>query len=323
MEENERSSINNLIVKYYEIPLENIIKISRNSYYITDNNNREYFYKYAPINALKKYQFLVSQGIDNVIYPTLNTKNEYITSLNNKAFYITDYYKDNSVVEERKAINMVNELRKLHVQTTIKRQLSVRSSRPKFEMITSYLDYKFRTLEDFIRSIEVRALDTFSMPILGNYQYILDAKKELTRLELRIISSIKGKEKVDYVFVHNRPSLDHMINVKGINFLTSAENGKIGVSSLDIAKFYVSCEHLNLDFNEIIVKEYFNGENSFYYDYFRFLVLYIYIKRIIISSDLYLSSESIISASESIKRFFSLFLDNKENVSDENESDDK
>ena len=109
-------------------------------------------------------------------------------------------------------------------------------------------------------------------------------------------------------------------NIKGVNYLVSIENGKIGISSLDLAKFYIECEELNLDFEEILANDYFKDKSSFYYDYFRFLVLYIYIKKIIINSEKYLVAQSFINISNSVKKYFSTFSDANKNVSNEDKA---
>lgn len=321
---NKIRSINASIVEYYETPLTFIKQVTKKSYvYECKQNSRNYFLKISPYNGLEKFQFLESQNVDNILYPELNKKYQYLTRENGEAFYITEYFTSNDLIMELKAKNMLSALKYLHEKTSFQRQLSVRLARPKFEEITKQLDYKFRAIENYVRSIESDNLNIFSMPILGNYQYVLDAKKELIMLQKRIISYIKAKEKVDYVFVHNRPSLDHLLNVKGMNYLISIENGKIGINSLDLAKFYINNENLNLDFYELIVNAYFDSTNSFNYDYFRFLVLYIYIKKIVLSSERYLTAQSFINISDSIKKYFNTFLDNKKNIDNQHESNNQ
>ena len=318
--ENNIRKLTNSIVEYYEIPLEYITKLGSKSFKYQDESNREYFLKVSPFNASEKFKFLEGLGVDNIIYPHLNIENEYLTRQKGKAFYLTDFYKQNNLIDEVKAQNMLIELQKLHHSSIIKRQLSTRLARPKFEEITKELDYKFKIIENYVRSVEYESLNIFSMPILGNYQFILDAKKELVMLQKRIINFIKAKEKVEYVYVHNRPSLDHLLNIKGVNYLVSAENGKIGISSLDLAKFYLENEDLEIDFNALIVEDIFENQSPFYYDYFRFLVLYILIKKIVISSEMYLTAQSFINISNSIKKYFSTFLDNNKNISNQDES---
>lgn len=318
--ENNIRKLTSSLVEYYEIPLEFIMKLGSKSFKYKDETSREYFLKVSPFNTSEKYKFLENLAVDNVIYPHLNKENEYLTKQKGSSFYLMDFYKQNNIIPEVKAQNMLIELNRLHKTTVIKRQLSSRLARPKFEEITKELDYKFKIIENYVRSIEYEELNVFSMPILGNYQYILDAKKELVMLQKRIINFVKAKEKVEYVYVHNRPSLDHLLNIKGINYLVSVENGKIGISSLDLAKFYLENEDLDIDFEELIVNNIFKNQSPFYYDYFRFLVLYILIKKIVISSEKYLTAQSFINISNSIKKYFNTFLDNNKNISNQDET---
>ena len=318
--ENKIRSLTNSLVEYYELPLEYLMKLGSKSYIYIDGENKEFFLKVTPFNSAEKFKFLESLGIDNIIYPHLNRENEYITKQKGNVFYLTDYYKQANIIPEVKVQNMLKELSNLHNSSIIKRQLSSRLARPKFEEITKELDYKFRILENYVRSVEYESLNIFSMPILGNYQYILDAKKELIMLQKRIINFVKAKEKVEYAFIHNRPSLDHLLNIKGVNYLISIENGKIGLCSLDLAKFYVENENYDIDFEELLVNDIFKNKNNFYYDYFRFLVLYILVKKIVISSEKYLTAQSFINVSNSIKKYFNTFLDNNKNISNQDES---
>jgi hypothetical protein len=108
--------------------------------------------------------------------------------------------------------------------------------------------------------------------------------------------------------------------VKGLNYLTSLEYGKIGINSLDVAKVYVEYEELDIDYEQLIVKNFFNQENSFYYDYFRFLVLYIFINKLVISYNYEIAKDSIIEISEKIKRYFLRFSDNNEQVTNDDDS---
>ena len=217
--------------------------------------------------------------------------------------------------DDIKAANLFNELNILHHQTTIRKNLDPSKARVKFDELSSQLDYKFRMLELLVRKVESKPLDMFSMPILENYHYILDAKRELIKLQKRIISSVKAKESVEYSFVHNNPSIDHLLNVRGVNYLTSLDHSKIGISSLDMAKFYVLNEHLDIDYKSLILNEYYNENQLFYYDYFRYLVLVIYIKRMNVSTEEYVNANLFVSTANDIQRYFHNFSDYQEETS--------
>lgn len=228
---------------------------------------------------------------------------------------MSNFYDDTTVITEPKAMHMINELNEIHERTSFKRQLNPAQTRPKFEEITNRLDYKFTMLENYVRSVEAKPLNMYSMNILGNYQYLLDAKKELVRLQKRLISSIKARESVEYSFVHNNPKLEHILNFSGEYYLISLDNGKLGIESLDFAKFYIENDSLNIDYKEVIMAH-FNGLNPFYYDYFRYLVLLIYISRLEINTDMYVNSLSFSFTKDAIIKYFNNFPDIKEVASE-------
>lgn len=300
------------LVKYYEISINDILKITNKTYRFYDKNGNSYFLKITTPNSLEKYQFLNNQGINNVLFPLKNFEQQFVTRNKNEAFYINKYLEDYTIIPEVRAQKLFDGLDSIHQQSSYKRQLNPQLSRPKFEEITNRLDYKFKLLENYIRSIESKPLNIYSMPVLSNYQFFLDAKKELVRLQKRIISSIKARDSIEYSFIHNNPKLDHAINVQGNYYLTSLDGGKIGIESLDFAKLYLENENINIDFKKIFMTH-FNGINPFYYDYLRYLILIVYVMRINISNDEYVNAEQFLSISNSIKKYFINFSDIQEN----------
>jgi len=317
MEKSLLREINKDLVKLYEIDVCEIKKLTKKSYLVKDSDNTEYFIKKTNPFTSEKFKTLKEFGINNIIYPLNNKENKLVSSFGLDTYYLTPYKKTNNLISDMQVLNMYKELKHVHGTTSIKRQLTQEKLRPKFEEITRQLDYKFTLIEEFVRSVESKNLTIFSMPILSNYRYILDAKKELVRLQKLLIIQIKDKISVEYSIIHNNPKLDHLINTGGYRYLTSIDRSKLGLSSLDMAKLYIETEELNVDFKSYIVDYYYNYENTFYYDYFRFLILYIYIKRLKINNLDYVSAENFISTSNSIKKYFELFLDKQEQISNE------
>lgn len=292
----------------YNKELIDLKQISKKGYYV--NTTDEYiFMKVCDEDLDKKYKFLYNVGVGNVLFPYLNKESKYVSSIQNQYFLISPYYMNrNELLNEVKVQQLFENLLNLHNTTAFKRQLSPKNTKNKIDEITKQLNYKFLLIENYIRSIETRTLDYYSMPILSNYQYILNAKFELVKLEKLIIKAIKEQESVDFVFVHNNPKLDHLLIDHGHSYLTSIDRSKIGLASLDIAKFYIENEDLNIDF-EYLLGEYFKRDKEIYYNYFRFLVLFIYIKKLNVGG---LSNEvmnSFVSVAGSIKTFMTRFND--------------
>ncbi len=306
----------NEINNNYNLEIKDWQRLTRKSFLVHCESSSCYFIKRTLPNAMEKYQFLANQGVSNVLYPIINKQREFVTNSENDFFYVSDYVENFRSVDEIQVKNMYESLNILHHNTEYKRQLSPATARPKFEELTKQLDYKFRIIEEYIRSLEMKPLGPFSMPILGNYHYVLDAKNFLIGIQKKIILNIKDRETINFTYLHNNPKLDHLITSRGSKYLVSIENGKLGISSLDLAKLYVENEHLNIDFQALYFGGY-NGGDDFYYDYFCFLVLFIYIKRIKVGPNDSISAQSFVDAANSITRFKEAFLDKKQAVKEE------
>lgn len=296
----------------YGIKVQDVWPITDKTYKIICDKENCFFIKQVSNEIENKYSYLSNQGVYNVLYPTINHNRKFISNFNYQNYYLNDYIDNFVTIEDSLAYNMFNALDRLHDSTIIKRQLSVNNSRPKFEEITKQLDYKFKLLENFIRSIETKVITPSNLVVLEKYYIILEAKKELLKLQKKIIMAIKDKESVEYVFVHNNPKIDHIIMSRGSAYLTSVENGKIGIDSLDFAKFYVENKDFNIDFKKIIFDDYYSHRDDFYYNYFRFLVIFIYIKRINVSNLSYINLENFVKNCNNIEQFIKTFSDKNE-----------
>lgn len=308
-------SINLDLVKYYEINLKDISPITLKTYKLVSDNNNNFFLKETSKTILNKYHYLENIGVSNVLYPILNKENKYVSSNNNQFFYVTDYINEVKIRDDVKSSALFYELENLHNRTIIKKTLDPFKARIKFDEITNQLDYKFKSIESYVRQVESKPLNMFSMPILENYYLILEAKKELVKLQKRLISSIKSRESVNYNFIHNNPSLDHILNVRGQNYLISLDKSKIGLDSLDYAKYYISNNFINVDYKTLILNHYDSDAYSFNYDYFKYLILYIYIMKINFTNEQQVNARNFENVAINISKFNNDFLDNKKQTS--------
>lgn len=286
----------------YDIKFNAYKPITSNSYKLVCDNGSNYFIKKSNLYVQQKYQFLYDQGLQNILYPIKNNKGRFITANNDYSFFISNFINDFAIVDEIKAVNMVDELSNIHFNTYYKKQLSVDFSRKKMEELYEYLQYKFRMLEAFVRTVETRPFDEYSIIILKNYRYILDAKKIITPIHKRLVSDIKSKKSVNFSFIHNNPKLNHLINSAGHRYLISLEKSKMGLSSLDMAKFYIESEDLHLDFKTIVNNYFSKYGDDFYQEYFYFLVILYYLKGLVVIDKDYITAQNFLYVSDSIKR---------------------
>lgn len=302
-----REILNDTRVKY-QINSHEIKPVTSKSYLMKCQAGNCFFIKKTELYTEDKFAFLKEQGITNVIYPIKNTNNKYITTYNQGLYYLTDYYHDRQYSNQYKAVKLSRELANLHHNTDYKKPLSVEFSRKKVEELYEYFRYKFSTIELFIRTVEAQPFDEYSIVILKNYQYIILGEKKIAALHKKLIEHVKSRKSVSHSFIHNNPKFNHLINVEGSDYLISIDNSKIGIPSLDIAKFYIEAEDITLDIKSLINQYFEQYDDDFYFDYFCFLVLLYYVKGININGKDYVSSQSFIYAASSIKKFIEIFL---------------
>lgn len=307
----ELESFNDFLYNNYNLKIKKTQENSPKTKLLYCEKDKCYIIKELDANSERIYEYLYNLGVENVIYPELNSENKFITKKKDKYIYLSNYYKSTNNINEKRIIDLFDELKVLHSKTSYPKELSPEKYRKKFDEISKRLDFKFKFIEEYIRSLENRKIDSQVYRILDKYHIILNAKKELIRLQKRLILNIKDHETIDYVFIHNNPKSEHLVYVRGNRYLTSIEQGKMGVSSLDYAKFYIENSNTNLDIKTIICNELLKYESDFYYDYFRFLVLFIYINRINISNEIYQTALSFDINSSALSKFLNEFVDRK------------
>ncbi len=306
------SLIKKIAEENYQLKTYDSEKYSKRTNILKCEQGKCYLLKESKLQNDNKFLYLYSLGVTNVLYPELNLENKFLTHYKNQEYYLMPFYDSQVIFPEKRAVDLLQELNNLHNNTMYPRQLSPNNSRYKFDELSKQLDYKFKIIEEYIRNLESRKINEVSNSILMKYYRILDAKNELIRLQKRIILYIKDHESVDYVFVHNNPKLEHLLYIKGTKYLVSLDNGKSGISSLDFSKFYVENENLNLDVRKLVLEHLQKQTSDFYYDYFRYLVLLIYIKRINLNSNILYVSKQFEQAFASIDKYFINFEDKKE-----------
>lgn len=306
-------NLNEMIFDCYDILVKKQEPNTKKTKLLFCEKNECFVLKETDKDLSKTYEYLQSLGVSNIIYPKTNKYNSFSSISNNKFVLLYPYYQHSNNFNEKNTIDLFHELKQLHYNTAFPRKLKPEEYRKKFDEISNRLDYKFKLFEEYIRSIENSKINYDNYQILSKYYVILNCKIELIRLQKRIIISIKDEETVNYSFIHNNPKSEHLLYVKGNKFLTSLDFGKIGIESLDYAKFYVENSQYNVNLKKIIEDELLSYETDFYYDYFRFIVLYIFINRIIISNDLHLTSKIFVNSCNEIEKFLNEFKDRIKN----------
>ncbi len=309
-----KDDFNKSLFKGYGIRSDNVTNLTEKVAIIKDDSDKVYYRKQTLYDMDQKYKFLESLKVSNVLYPIKNNENDFVEYNHNNPYYLTLKQEKHRLLYELKMKKMIDNLYLLHMQTQFEKKLDPKTSKYKFKEIFDYLDYKFSSIEVLVRSVEEGIYDEESILILKNYHYILDAKEKLAYLNKKIISYVKERKSVYYCLVHNNPKLDHLLITDNTELLTSFEKAKIGIASIDLAKLYIECEDVNVNKKEIFGNYFKNYDDSFYFDYFCFLVMLYYIKGMKIMNKDYLTSQNFSYTASKLNLFCKEFGLESENV---------
>jgi len=221
------------------------------------------------------YNFLQSQGVNNIQYP----KDCY--KIDGVIYYTFEYITETFYPNNKKVLDLKQEINHLHSKTKVVKRLSTVNFKY-FKRIYERLDAKFKLLETFVRTAETKPVkDDFEWIILSKYKIYLETKKMLYQLQVKLHGFIDAKESVVYALNHGKPNISHIMN----KTIVSLEHARLSVVVSDIAKFYCENENYNLDWFKIIDDWLNQYEGSFYKVYFKFLVLYIFMINLNINSN--------------------------------------
>ncbi|MFY9422649.1 MAG: hypothetical protein WAP91_06565 [Bacilli bacterium] len=178
----------------YDLSFASYKPLTSKTYRLKTKEGLYYFTKKSELFAKEKYNFLYHQGIKNIFYPLRNRLGEFVSDYGKQKYFVSEYVGASTVLKELQARALLEELTDLHERTFFKRQLSADFSRRKMELLFEYLQYKFNVLEAYVRTLETREFDEFSIPVLKNYRHLLEAKKIMGHIHRRLVSDIKEKK---------------------------------------------------------------------------------------------------------------------------------
>ncbi len=255
-----------LLQKYYECEIIEINKVTDNVTLFSANNIK-YIIKFVTPKCRDIYDFLMTQQANSISYPI----KKFTTK--EGMYYLYNYEEELNFPTVKKTQHLIEAINELHNTTSYEKKLSSKNFKYLYRTYKK-LDYKFQMLEMYIREAEIKQSKTdFEWVILSKYSVFLDVKNMMYDLQKKIHNYVDEKIGVVYCLNHGDPNLNHLYNKKLLSF----DNAYLGIFVSDLAKIYVSCDHINLDWYSIINQIIEPYENKFYKIYFKFLVLYIYI----------------------------------------------
>ncbi len=230
--------------------------------------------KKVNIRTKNIYDFLASQKVNRVEFPIKQFK------FDNDIYFVYKHINSYEYPSEKKISDLIDAVHELHKKTGF----TVRLNDVNFKFfyrIYKNLDRIFQTLEMFVRECEEKQKKSdFEWIVLSKYHIFITAKKMMYQIQRKIHKYLDNHGNAIYALNHGNLNLNHFIQKKLISF----DNGYTGIFVSDYAKLYVSLDDTEgIWFKEIEDKINSYG-NDFYKLYFKFLVLYIYIINLRLSS---------------------------------------
>lgn len=255
-----------LIQSYFNEEVTILNKVTSNVTLFKIGNNK-YIIKLVSSKSNAIYDFIISQNVKSVSYPLKKFKTV------DGMYFLYNYEQELNFPVLKKTQQLVSCIDELHKSTSYEKKLNKKNFKFLYRTYKK-IDYKFQMLEMYIREAEVKQNKTdFEWVILSKYSVFLDTKIIMYNLQKKIHTFIDDKINVVYSLNHGNPDVNHLYNKKLISFDSAYQ----GIFISDLARLYVSCDHVNLDWHSIIDQILSPYNNNFYKVYFKFLVLYIYV----------------------------------------------
>lgn len=275
---NERNEIVSSVVKHYGLPVKEVIP-NNGIYKIITNDNKTYILKKVKNRGVFNiYYFLMSQKFTNFIMPLLTTGNHIFMMHDNDAYYLTRFYEDIDYPLDKKLMDYIDLLHKLHQKTIIKKHFDKDQFNRLYKKKLKRLESRFQLLDLFIIECENKKYRSiFDWTYLTRYNDIMYIKNVLVKLQSQIDTLLEELKLYDYCIIHNNPSIDHFVVTNEHNYLISFDYSTIGLKVHDYVKLFIDYSEYNIDWLNLIT---IDEVSSFEIYYFIFNVLYYILRNI-------------------------------------------
>ncbi len=260
------SNLMSLLSKYFNKELTNVNNVTANVMLFTIDSQK-YIIKLVTPKCNEIYNFIATEQVNCISYPLKKFQTK------EGLYFLYKYEKELDFPVVKKSQQLLEVINELHSTTSYEKKLNKKNFKYLYRTYKK-IDYKFQMLEMYIREAEIKQQKTdFEWVMLSKYYIFLDTKIIMYNLQKKIHNYIDDKISVVYSLNHGNPNLTHLYNKKLISF----DNSYLGLFVSDLAKLYVNCDHINVDWFSLIDHTLSPYENNFYKVYFKFLVLYIYV----------------------------------------------
>ncbi len=254
------------------IPINDVLKIH------TNDNKIFILKKVRKREVIDIYYFLLSQKFTHFIMPEVTIFNQLFITYDQQSYYLIKFFNDIDYPIEKKLIDYIDLLYKLHKNTLIRKNFNRSQFNRLYKKKLKRLNRQFELLDLYTVECENKKYKSiFDWTYIVKYNEIMYIKNVMLNLQSQIESLVEEIEIYDYCIIHNNPSIDHFIVTNEKNYLISLDHSTIGFKVHDYIKLFIDYSEYDVDWMNLII----NDEISkFEFYYFIFNVLYYIVKNI-------------------------------------------
>lgn len=254
------------------IPVNSVLKVitsDRKVYVLKKIKNKE---------IIDIYHFLLSQKFVNFILPEVTVYKQLFTNYNNQFYYLIPWYEDIDYPIEKKLIDYIDLLYKLHKSTTIVKNFNKTQFNRIYKRMLKQLERQFHILDLYLIECENKDFKSvFEWTYLVKYNELMYIKNLLIKIQSQIDDLVENIDKYDYCIIHNNSSIDHFVVTNDKNYLISFDHSTIGFKVHDYIKLFIDYSEYDVDWLTLIIND---NITPFEFYYFIFSVLFYIIKNI-------------------------------------------
>ncbi len=264
------------VEKNYDLKIAQGIPINEVLIIKTKNNKKYVLKKVRNREIIDIYHFLSSQKFLYFIMPERTVYHQIFMTFEQQLYYLIPYFEDIDYPVDKKLIDYIDLLNKLHKSTIIRKNFNRTQFNRLYKRKLNRLERQFQLLDLFIVETENKKYKSvFDWTYIVKYNEIMYIKNILLRLMQKIDSLLEDIDIYDYCIIHNNPSIDHFIVTNEKNYLISFDYSTIGLKVHDYIKLFIDYSDCDVDWMTLIIND---DISKFEFYYFIFNVLYYIIR---------------------------------------------
>ena len=315
---NKSDDFKNHLSKIYRLKIDEIIPYK--TIYKVISGDKSYILKRVKNrNLINNYNYLLSQKFANFVMPLVTIDRNLTTQYNNYSYYLTPYVDNIDYPLDKRLIDYIYLLSKLHKATNIKRQFKKDQFKRIYKKQMRHLNDHFFILDEFLSECETSEnKNIFMWHYLMQYQDMIYIKNNLMEVQKMIDDALPNIDQFDYSLIHNSTSLDHFIVTNEKNYLVSLDQSIISLKIVDYIKLFIEYCEYPVDWLGLIKSE---EISDFEFYYFVFNVIYYMILSIDITTSLnqspYIAINNIINNLDVIEKIIYIYQQHKRLATEE------